>query len=206
MPKAGITYGPRIAAPDYEEIGKKAERQVHKAMGLSGPEDLVSKVRAEEPAVKAWRIVEQADAELGSYLDERDQALAHLWFYDPRLGLARTAGLSTMGYRGAIARIVYGDKKHSLPEVRSNEELARVGKKLGVERVENAEARLLEAAPIVYAARTRRAVAVRYMQEAVRALSMPPYEWTPDQIAEHVGVERALIYKQRDAAMKRHGL
>ncbi|MFE1206418.1 hypothetical protein ACFW5V_32545 [Streptomyces sp. NPDC058762] len=205
MPKAGIKYGPRITVPDYDKLALEAEQQVLKRLGIARPEDLVSK-QPTDLVVKAWSVIEQADAELGLYLDARDQALAHLWFYDPRLGLARTAGLSTMGYRGAIARIVYGDKKHQLPEAQSNEALARIGKELGVERVKEAEAQLLKTAPIVYAARTRRDIAVRYMQEAVLALSLPPYEWKPDQIAEHAGVERSLIYKQRAAAAKRHGL
>ncbi|MFI8206635.1 hypothetical protein [Streptomyces sp. NPDC085937] len=205
MPKAGIKYGPRIAAPDYDEIALEAEQQVLKQLGITRPEDLVSK-QPTDLIVKAWSALEQADAELGSYLDERDQALASLWFYDPRLGLARTAGLSTMGYRGAIARVVYGDKNHALPAVESNEALARLGKDLRVKHIKDAEAKLLEAAPIVYAARTRRDAAVRYMQEAVLALSLPPYNWKPEQIADHVGVDRNLIYKQRAAARKRHGL
>ncbi|QFG13347.1 hypothetical protein SEA_GILGAMESH_155 [Streptomyces phage Gilgamesh] len=206
MPKAGITYGPRIEAPDYEEIKKAAEKQVHKAIGFTRPEDLLKKVRPEEPAAKAAQVLEQADAEIALHLNERDQALAHLWFYDPRLGLARTAGLSTMGYRGAIARIVYGDKKHALPEVVSNEALARIGGTLGVKRVKDAEAQLLKAAPIVYAARARRDVAVRFLQDAVLALSLPPYEWTPERIAEHVGMDRASVYKLREAALKRYGM
>ncbi|GHH22283.1 hypothetical protein [Streptomyces lanatus] len=205
MPKAGITYGPRIQAPDYAQIDETAEQEVLKGLGLQRPEDLVA-ARPDGLVVKAWGIVEQADAELGAYLDERDRALAHLWFYEPRLGLARTAGLSTMGYRGAIARVVYGDKKHPLPEVQSNEALAKLGKELRVKQIKDAEAKLLEVAPIVYAARARRELAVRFMQEAVLALSQEPYGWTPDQIAEHVGVHRDLIYKQRAAARKRHGL
>ncbi|MFE4580162.1 hypothetical protein [Streptomyces chartreusis] len=208
MPKAGITYGPRIPAPNYDRIGIGAEKQVLNGLGLKQlkrPEDLVA-VRPDELVVKAWRIVEQADADLGAHLEERDQALAHLWFYEPRLGLARTAGLSTMGYRGAIARVVYGDKRHPLPDVQSNEDLARLGKELGVRRIKNAEAKLLKASETVYAAHARRELAVRYMQEAVFDLSEAPYAWTPEQIAEHAGVERGLIYKQRAAARKRHGL
>ncbi|MER6616331.1 hypothetical protein [Streptomyces xantholiticus] len=206
MPKAGITYGPPIEAPDYEEIKKAAEKQVHDVIGFKRSEDVFDKIRPENPAVKAAQVLEQADAEIALHLNERDQALAHLWFYDPRLGLARTAGLSTMGYRGAIARVVYGDKKHALPEVVSNEALAMIGKRLGVKRVEDAEAQLLKAAPVVYAARARRDVAVRFLQDAVLALSLPPYEWAPERIAEHAGVHRDLIYKQRAAARKRHGL
>lgn len=205
MPKAGITYGTRIKAPDYTEIGARAEKQVLEDLGLKRGEDFVN-ARPDRLVVKAARIVEQADVDLGAYLDERDQALAHLWFYDPRLGLARAAGLSTMGYRGAIARVVYGDKKHPLPKVESNEELARLGEELGVKHVEYPEATLLKTSQIVYAAHARRKKAVYFMQEAVLILSEPPFDWTPDKIAAHAGVERELIYKQRSAASNRRGL
>ncbi|MGX1268030.1 hypothetical protein [Streptomyces phaeoluteigriseus] len=205
MPKAGISYGPRIKAPDYDQIVEAATTSVMQTFGVKRPEDFVGK-RPEDLLVKASEIVRQADAEMALHIDERDEALAHLWFYDPRLGLARTAGLSTMGYRGAIARVIYGDKKHALPEVQSNEELAKIGKALKVKRVKDPEAQLLRAAPIVRAARTRRELAVRFMQEAVLALSRKPYDWKPEKIAEHAGVERELIYKQRATAAKRHGL
>lgn len=207
MPKAGIKYGPRITPPDYDKIARKAKQQVLKQLGLAQPrpEDLVTK-QPTDLIVKAWNIVEQADAELGSYLEERDQALAHLWFYDPRHDLVGTVGLSKVGYRDAVARIVYGDKTHPLPEAQSNDELAKLGEELGVARVEDAEQKLLETAAIVHAARIRRDIAVRYMQEAVLALSLEPYGWKPQQIAEHVGVDRYLIYQHRTAARRRHGL
>jgi hypothetical protein len=208
MPKAGITYGPRITAPDYEQIGRDAERQVLDALGLGSldterPQDLVAKARPDNLVAKAAEVLQQADAELAAYLGDRNQALAHLWFYDPRLGLARTAGLSTMGYRGAIAQTVYGDKKHALPEVASNEVLAKLGAELGVKRIKDVETKLVEAAKIVYAARIRRDIAVRYMQEAGLVLSEEPYGWSPDRIAEHAGVHRDLIYKQRRTARQR---
>jgi hypothetical protein len=207
MPKAGKTYGPRIPAPDYAQIEKDVEQQVLKDLGLERPEDAVT-IRPDDLILKAWRIVEQADADMGVYLDERDQALAHLWFYEQRLGLSKTVGLTGMGYRQALSKVMFGSKRHhaELPAVSSNEELVQAAEAAGIERVENAEEQLLKTAPIVYAARVRRDVAVRIMQESVFALSEKPYGWTPEQIAEHAGVERTLIYKQRAAARKRRGL
>lgn len=208
MPKAGIKYGPRIKGPDYTQIAKDAETTALKALGLNPerPEDLIARVRPDDLVVKAAEVVRQADAEIALYQGERDRALAHLWFYEQRLGLAGTVGLSPLGYRRNLAATVFGNKNHPLPDAETNDELIRFAEEAGVERVENAEAKLLEAAPIVYAARARRDVAVRFMQEAVLALSQPPYDWSPDRIAEHAGVSRTLAYKQRAAARKRHGL
>ncbi|MFJ4880150.1 hypothetical protein ACIP93_33750 [Streptomyces sp. NPDC088745] len=205
MPKAGINYGPRIKAPDYPKIAKDAEREVLQELGIHRPEDLITK-QPDDLIVKAAQILKQADATLGAYIDERDQALAHLWFYEQRLGLAKTVGLTNTSYRYALARAMFGDKMHPLPETDSNADLVRIAEENGIRRVDDAEAQLLEKAHIVYWARARRDVAVRYMQEAVLALSEAPYEWSPERIAEHAGVERELIYKQRTAARKRHGL
>ncbi|MFJ4084939.1 hypothetical protein ACIP2Z_39100 [Streptomyces iakyrus] len=206
MPKANKEYGPRIPAPNYDQISKDAERQVLKELRLERPEDAVH-ARPEDLVVKAARILEQVDAEVALHLDERDQALAHLWFYEQRLGLAKTAGLGNMGYRQALATVMFGNKKHvhELP-TGSGEELVQAAEAAGIERVENAEEKLLETAPLVYAARARREIAVRFMQEAVFALSEKPYGWKPEEIAEHAGVDRNLIYKQRAAARRRRGL
>ncbi|SEE82372.1 hypothetical protein SAMN05216483_6662 [Streptomyces sp. 2131.1] len=206
MPKAGKTYGPRIPAPNYAQIKKDSKDEVLKKLGLERPEDAVH-VRPEDLIVKAAGIVAQADAEIALHLDERDQALAHLWFYEQRLGLAATVGLGNMGYRQALATVMFGNKKHvhELP-TGNGEELIQAAEAAGIERVEGAEEKLLEAAPIVFAARARRDLAVRFMQEAVFALSEQPYGWKPEKIAEHADVERNLIYKQRAAARRRRGL
>lgn len=205
MPKAGIKYGKRIAAPDYPRIAKDAEKSVMQALGIARSEDLVAKQPA-DLVVKAAEVVRQADAEIAVHIDERDQALGHLWFYEQRLGLAPTAGLTAMGYRQALAKLMFGDKKHSLPDVPSNEELVQAAEEAGIPRVDNAEQQLLETAPIVYSARERRNLAVRFMQEAVFALSQEPYGWKPEKIAEHAGVTRDLVYHHRAAARKRRGL
>lgn len=203
MPKAGKTYGPRIPGPNYAQIKKDAKEQVLKELGLERPEEAVHS-RPEDLVVKAAGIIRQADAEVALHLDERDQALAHLWFYEQRLGLANTIGLGNMGYRQALATVMFGSKNHvhELP-TGSSEELAQAAEAAGVKRIKNAEEQLLKTAPIVYAAHARRDVAVRIMQESVFALSEKPYNWTPEQIAAHAGVDRKLIYKQRSTARKR---
>jgi hypothetical protein len=216
MPKAGITYGPRIAAPtDYEQLARDAERQVLEELGIDRQvieelgvdraKDLVAKARPDVVVVKAAEVLQQADAELAAYLPDRDRALAHLWFYEQRLGLAKTVGLTNIGYRQVLAKVLLGNQRAALPNL-SNEELVQAAEEAGIERVENAEAKLLETAPIVFAARTRRDVAVHIMQEAVLALSQEPYGWSPDRTAEYAGVHRDLIYKQRRTARKRHGM
>ncbi|NML55115.1 hypothetical protein HHL19_35700 [Streptomyces sp. R302] len=202
MPKAGITYGPRIQAPDYSAIAEQAKAALIEEIGGRKKSGVIY-IPPEDLLVRAAQIIEQADAELAVYLKERDQALAHLWFYEARLGLAASAGLTNRGYRFALSKLLFGDKNRELPTAGSSEELAEIGKALGVVRIEGAEQHLLKAAPLVHAAQTRRAEAVRFMQDAVLTLSKPPYEWSPEQIAERAGVDRKIIYKQRAAARKR---
>jgi hypothetical protein len=206
MPKANKKYGPRIPAPNYDQISEDARQQVLKELGLERPENAV-RARKEDLVVKAAHILEQADAEIALHLDERDQALAHLWLYEQRLGLAKTVGLTPQRYRQVLSTVLFGNKHHvhELP-TGSGEELAQAAEAAGIKRVENAEEKLLKSAPIVHAARTRRDFAVLFMQDAVLDLSEKPYDWTPDQIAEHAGVDRSLIYKQRAAARKRRGM
>ncbi|MGW0033013.1 hypothetical protein ACWDXD_24750 [Streptomyces sp. NPDC003314] len=203
MRTAGITYGPQIPPPDYAKIAERATKDARKALGLDLPSRYQGAMREDVRLDWSSQVVAQADAELAMYLAERDQALAHFWFYDPRKRLPQTSGLSLTGVRNAVAKLVYGDKKHPLPVARSNEELARLGEELGVQRVENAEAQLVEAAKIVEAAHTRRALAVRQMQDTVLALSREPYKWSFDAIAKRAGVERTLIYNMRTSALNR---
>ena len=206
MPKAGINYGKRIKGPNYAQIDEDTKASVLKDLGLDQTENLVAATRPDGLIVRAVDILRQADAVITRHLAERDQALAHLWFYEQRLGLAKSTGLTEMSYRHALARLMFGDKQHPLPNVGLNEELIRTAEKAGVERVENAEEKLLRTAPAVFAARARRNVVVRYIQEAVLALSQSPYDWTPEQIAVHTGEPRDQIYKWRAAARTRHGL
>ncbi|WP_328491254.1 hypothetical protein [Streptomyces zaomyceticus] len=212
MPKAGFTFGPRIAAPDYKQIDEDAEQQVLKDLGVEDLEltDVPAmarsgKIRPDDLLVKAAQIVEQADAELGVYLEERDQALAHLWFYEQRIGLAKTAGLTLTAYRNILSTMMFGQKQ-AVGDHETAEEIVQAAEAAGVQRIDDAEARLLKAAAIVRAARTRRGLALRYQQEAALALTMKPYDWSTGQIAETAGVEWQTAYSQVAVARKRHGL
>jgi hypothetical protein len=200
MPKAGFDYGSKIPGPQegYKQIAQTAEDEVTKALAfVTRPDDLI---------VRAAEIVRQADAEIGLHIDDRDQALASLWFYERRLGLAKTIGVTATAYREILAKAMFGDPKHPLPDADSPEELTQLARTAGVPRVKDAEDKIIEPSVIVAKARARRGVAVRFMQEAIWALSQSPYDWSPEKIAEHVGVTRKLIYRQRAAAMKRRGL
>ncbi|MFD9190361.1 hypothetical protein ACFWCA_19285 [Streptomyces phaeochromogenes] len=202
MPQAGIKYGAQIPGPDYDQIAEDAEKAVHKALGVIRTEDLLSR-RPEDLVKKTAEIIRQADAQIAVHLTERDEALAHLRYYEPHRRLHRTAGLSPIGFRNAVARAVLGDQKANLPDATSNEGLAQVAQELGVKRLDDARAQLLEAAPIVAGAQNCREIAMRYMQQVILALSEPPYSWSPQEIADHAGMPRDTVYSIRRVARKR---
>ncbi|MFE7072599.1 hypothetical protein ACFU96_21210 [Streptomyces sp. NPDC057620] len=202
MPQPGIKYGEHIPGPDYDQIAKDAEKAVHKALGVARTEDLLSR-RPDDLVKKTAEILRQADAQIAVHLTERDEALAHLRYYEPHLGLHRTAGLSPIGFRNAVARVVVGNQKANLPDAPSNEGLAQLATELGVKRLDDPKAQLLEAAPIVAGAQNCREIAMRYLQQAVLALSEPPYAWSPQEIADHAELPRDTIYSVRRAARKR---
>lgn len=205
MPQAG-TYGPRIPTPDYPEIARKAKKSALGELGLSDPDHLITNARPERLAEEAARVMAQADAELATYIPERDAALAHLWFYERRAGLGKTIGVSQTNYRKLLAVQAFGDKNHPLPTAQSQQELAEIAKKLGVPRVRDAEKKLIDAATRVHAAHVRRETGLHYFQESILGLTLPPYEWTPDRIAEHTDVDPKTVYRNRTLVMKRHGL
>jgi hypothetical protein len=148
--------------------------------------------------------VRQADAEIALHVEDRNNAVASLWFYEQVLGLSNAIGVTPNAYREILSKAVFGDPTRQLPDIDSNEGLVAFAEQAGVPRIEGAADKVLEPARVVAAARARRKAAVRFMQEAVLALSEAPYDWTPDKIAEHAGVARSLIYKQRAAARKRN--
>ncbi|MER7952049.1 hypothetical protein ABTY59_32125 [Streptomyces sp. NPDC096079] len=203
MSKADFKFGPRIAAPDYAKITTDAQQQVLKELGLDRPENVVAMARPDLLLEKASQIVQQADAELGLHLAERDKAIGHLWFYEQRLGLAKSAGLTHTGYRNVLSVVLHGNKKQPVGDFRTVPELVAAAEAAGVERVDNAEQKLLEAAPIVVAARARRETAIRYQHDAVLALLRPPYKWSTDKIADLAGIDRKLVLRQKYAAEKR---
>lgn len=197
MPKAGITYGKKILPPfNFGEIVDTAERETMEAVAyVARPDDKV---------VRAAEIVRQADADIALHLEERNQAVASLWFYEKRLGLTRTIGVTPTAYREILSKALYRDVSKPIPDVDSNAALTALAREAGVPYVRDAAEKVLDLARIVAAARGRRRVAVRFMQECVLALSEPPYDWSTEKIAEHSGIARSLVYRQRNAARRRH--
>ncbi|MFB6700231.1 hypothetical protein [Streptomyces rubiginosohelvolus] len=195
MPKAGLTYSPKIPAPDYTKIKNIATDTVKRELGVV--------VRPDVLIVKAAEIVRQADAEIALHADERNAAVASLWFYDQVLSLDQTIGVARNAYREILSKALYGDAKKPVPALDDSEELQALAKHHGVPRIPDAASNVVELARIVASARARRAAALFFMQEAALVLCEAPYEWTPDKIAEHADITRRLVYNLRDAAAKR---
>ncbi|MFI6142405.1 hypothetical protein ACIBCC_29965 [Streptomyces griseus] len=221
MPQAGFTYSStRITPPDYKKIVEDAEKDARRVIAsrirkalrpanpgvtLPAPILLNASLRPDLLLVEAANVVRQADAEIALWSDERNKALGSLWFYDQVLGLDQASGVTKTAYREILSKVLFGDAKVPLPATENNNELEILAESRGVAGLphEEAIALLLEAAPLVVAARARRRVAVVYLQDAALALSEPPYEWDPDRIADHADIARKLVYKLKDAAAKR---
>lgn len=197
MPKAGLTYSPKIPPPDYAKIKKDASDAVKSELGRV--------IRPDVLIVKAAGIVRQADAEIALHADERDKAVASLWFYDQVLGLSKTIGVMPTAYREILSKALFGDASTPLPTADDNKKLQDLAKRRGVPRIpyDAAASTVVQAGSIVAAARARRKAALFFLQEAALVLSEAPYEWDPDKIAEHADITRRLVYNLKDAAAKR---
>lgn len=193
MPKAGITYSKkRIEKSNFAEIRKQVESDVKEELGaITRPDDRVE---------RAANIIRQADAEIALHAEDRDRAVASLWFYEQVLGLAPAIGVAQNAYREILSKVLYGDPKQASPTAASNEELVQIAKDAGLKRVDGADEKLPELARIVFMARARRAAAVVFMRKAALALSQEPYGWSVEKIAEHAGVGTKLIYQQQRTA------
>ncbi|MEE1764353.1 hypothetical protein [Streptomyces sp. SP18BB07] len=193
MPKAGITYSKKhIEKSNFAEIRKQVESDVKEELGaITRPDDRVE---------RAANIIRQADAEIALHAEDRDKAVASLWFYEQVLGLAAATGVAQNAYREILSKVLYGDPKQASPAAASNEELVQIAKDAGLKRVDDADEKLPELARIVFTARARRAAAVVFMRKAALALSQEPYGWSVEKIAEHAGVGTKLIYQQQRTA------
>ncbi|AIS02590.1 hypothetical protein [Streptomyces glaucescens] len=198
MPRKAPKY--EGVKPNYPPLRRSAEQKVLHEMGqISRPEDRI---------VRAVEIVRQADAEIGAHLGDRNAALASLYLYDHLEGasLADAVGVNKNALRKVLAEVSLGDSRAQIPPHMSDDELTQFAKKHKVRHIPDAAERLAELGRIIEKAKARRGVAVRVMQDTILVLNDEPYGWKPERIAEHAGVMRDLIYKQRAAARKRHGL
>ncbi|MFF7838826.1 hypothetical protein ACFZC6_08420 [Streptomyces ossamyceticus] len=202
MPKAGITYSKRkVEAPDYGALRAREERAVKDELGaIARPDDRIE---------RAAEIIRQADAEIALHIEDRDKAVASLWFYEHVLGLARAIDVTNTAYREILSKALYGiDRRRTesghyelrpVPDV-TGPELVRLADKAGVPRIETAFEELPRLASVVSAARARRAAAVVFMRDAALALSEEPYGWSGEKIAGHAGVGTKLIWQQQRTA------
>ncbi|MFF8399860.1 hypothetical protein [Streptomyces sp. NPDC016172] len=190
---AGMTYSKkRVKASDFKAIREREERAVKDELGgITRPDDRIE---------RAAEIIRQADAEIALHVEDRDNAVASLWFYEQVLGLAVAIGVTPTAYREILSKALYGDPKKQIPVGTSAEKLTRLAEEAGIKRVPDAAEKLPELARIVAAARARRSTAVVFMREAALALSEEPYGWSGEKIAEHAGVGKKLIYQQQRTA------
>ncbi|MFC9534412.1 hypothetical protein ACFT38_28285 [Streptomyces sp. NPDC056975] len=204
MPKAGITYSKnKVESTDYTELNEREEREVKDELGaIARPDDRIE---------RAAEIIRQADAEIALHQEDRDKAVASLWFYGHVLGLSRAINVTNTAYREILSKALYGiDRRRTgsghfelrpVPNV-SNEELEELAKQAGVERIDSALEDLPRLAQIVAKARVRRKTAVVFMREAALVLSEEPYGWDGERIATHAGVSTKLIWQQQATARR----
>ncbi|MFD7501585.1 hypothetical protein [Streptomyces sp. NPDC059850] len=203
MPKTGITYSKKkIQKTDFKALRKNAEAEVKEELGqIARPDDRIE---------RAAEIIRQADAETALHLEDRDKAVASLWFYDHVPGLASTIGVVATAYREILSKVFYGGPERVRTESGHYElkpvpdlpgpELVAAAREAGVPFVEDAAEKLPRLATVVAEARARRAAAVVFMRDAALALSEEPYGWDGPRIAEHAGVQKKLIWQQQAAA------
>ncbi|MCX4976484.1 hypothetical protein [Streptomyces sp. NBC_00620] len=195
MPRVAPTLEGPI--PNYVRLRREAQQAVSNELGIIARPDVRIGLAAD--------IIRQADAEIGLHSDERNAALASLWFYDhiQAVSLGHAIGVNRNAVREILSSVAYGDAKKPLPPRMTDEELTELGEQLGVQRVESAAERLPSLGRIIEKAKARRGRAVRFMQDAALALTEEPYGWDPARIADHAGVQRRLIYKHLAAAKQR---
>jgi hypothetical protein len=194
---------PRIAnklsltIPDYDEIRAAADTAVRNELGAIA--------RTDDRIVRAAEKIRQADAEIALHIEDRNSALASLYFHDLYEGahLGLMAGITKNAVREIQSMAVYGDPKRRLPARMTDEELQAIARKAKVPHIKKAPgATLRNNSEIIEAARARRRAAVVFMRNAALALSEEPYNWDGGRIAEHAGVAKRLIWQQQATARK----
>lgn len=208
MAKVGTYSTRRIEPTDFEELRKNAAAPVY--------EELAELARPDDRVARAAEIIRQADAVIGTYVGDRERAIASLWFYEHTQGLARLAGIAPMWFRSVLYTALYGiDSRKWTPALEeqgipekvpaglSAEELVELAKKHHVPHVENAAEQLPKLARFVAEAKARREAAMPFLQDAALALREEPYGWGAAQIADKAGIAEKLVYQHWAAAKKR---
>ena len=214
MPRIAKKFA--LTVPDYAAIRKAADTVVRNELGaIARPDDRIE---------RAANIIRQADDEIALYVDDRNQAIASLYFYDLYEGahLGQLVGIGPKNaVREVLSRVAYGNSKKPLPPRMTDKELRAFAKKMNVPHlvpeepdqalrlgVEAAKAHqevtvgreLREAGKIIETAKACRNAAVVFMRTAALALSEEPYNWDGPRIAEHAGVTKKLIWQQQRTA------
>ncbi|MFJ1732057.1 hypothetical protein [Streptomyces sp. NPDC088254] len=93
---------------------------------------------------RAADVIRRADAEIALHLEDRDQAVASMWFYEHVLGLARATDVTNTACREILSKALYGiDRRRTesghyelwpVPDV-TGPELVKLAEGTGVPRV-----------------------------------------------------------------------
>ncbi|WP_385646106.1 hypothetical protein [Streptomyces sp. SudanB91_2054] len=206
-----------MTVPDYAAIRQDAETETRNELGaIARPDDRIE---------RAAHIIRQADAEIALYAEDRNRAIASLYFHDLYEGayLGQLAGVGPKNaVREILSKAIHGDAKKPPPPRMTDAELQAFAKRMNLPHLpekphlepgetedrEAARARqettlghaLRAAGEIIEAAKARRKVAVVFMRDAALALSEEPYGWDGPKIAEHAGVGKKLIWQQQATA------
>ncbi|MER6109317.1 hypothetical protein [Streptomyces hirsutus] len=194
MPRIAKRLG--LVVPDYKRIREDAAAPVESELRKFRRPDRHLEVAAD--------IIRQADAEIALHVDDRNAALASLYLHDHYEGhqLGRLAGVTKNAVREILSEAVYGDPKKMLPPRMTEEQMTQTALEHNVPHITKSPGDTLRSSgEIIEAAKARRSVAVRWMQDAVLKLSEEGRENA--EIAQMAGGSRKLIWQHLQAAQRR---
>ncbi|MET8696896.1 hypothetical protein ABZV65_30650 [Streptomyces bauhiniae] len=189
-----------IEAPDYDALREKAEQDVEEALGAAERPDDRVKLAAE--------IIQQADVEIATYADTRNDLLASLYLHDLIEGtqLSQIAGVNKNGLRRLLGTAVYGSSaRKTLPAFMKDAEMNALAKALNVRHIKKSPGKqLLEASLVIEKAKARRKAATPVLRDTALEL-VEKHDWAVHQVAAHTGLTNKMASEHiKFARLRRH--
>ncbi|RZU28261.1 hypothetical protein EV284_6427 [Streptomyces sp. BK022] len=186
-----------IEAPDYDALREKAERDVVQAL------DRVE--RLDDRVQLAAEIIQQADIEIATYADTRNELLASLYLHDLIEGaqLSQIAGVNKNGLRRLLGYAVYGSAaRKTLPAYMSDADMNALAKQMNVRHIKKSPGKqLLEASLVIEEAKARRKAALPVFRRTALEL-VEKHDWAVHQVAAHTGQTNKLMSEHLKFARK----
>lgn len=174
---SGRRVVPKLERPDFAAIREQAARQVN--------DEFATISRPDERLERAAEIVNEAQDEMDSLIDDRDAAIASLTCYTTARGINLSAGLSRTGVLRVMQKALKLDRDAGLP---AREQLAAAGKDAGVPVVPDAHEVLPRIAREYETNRALRDAAMPIRNATIPVMAAAPYEWAHQRIADELGV------------------